>query len=168
MAPRSNWAVPGLYFYDGAGGRAGPVADAVGPRRAGDHRDRPGVSPPRPAHGGPFRPRRGVARHRHAQALLSASLFVQTLEQRQGLQIACIEEVALIKGFIDEPQYAACRGVWRQRLRPIPTANPAGSTRAPTRGTAKRRYVVVAKFCVVVCYSRVTMSRTDELRCGLC
>ena len=34
-------------------------------------------------------------------SLLSSSLFVQTLEQRQGLKIACLEEIALLKGFID-------------------------------------------------------------------
>ena len=38
-------------------------------------------------------------------SLLSASHFVQSLEQRQGLKIACIEEVALGKGFIDVAQY---------------------------------------------------------------
>jgi glucose-1-phosphate thymidylyltransferase len=31
---------------------------------------------------------------------------VQTLEQRQGLKIACIEEIALSKGFIDTAQFA--------------------------------------------------------------
>jgi glucose-1-phosphate thymidylyltransferase len=38
-------------------------------------------------------------------SLLASSQFVQTLEQRQGLKIACIEEVALIKGFIDTAQF---------------------------------------------------------------
>lgn len=38
------------------------------------------------------------------ESLLQASSFVQTLEQRQGLRIACIEEVAYIKGFIDAAQ----------------------------------------------------------------
>jgi glucose-1-phosphate thymidylyltransferase len=38
-------------------------------------------------------------------SLLSASLFVQTLEQRQGLKIACLEEIALAKGFIDASQF---------------------------------------------------------------
>jgi glucose-1-phosphate thymidylyltransferase len=37
-------------------------------------------------------------------SLLSSSLFVQTLEQRQGLKIACLEEIALSKGFIDAAQ----------------------------------------------------------------
>jgi glucose-1-phosphate thymidylyltransferase len=36
---------------------------------------------------------------------LSASQFVQTLEQRQGLKIGCLEEVALLKRFIDVPQF---------------------------------------------------------------
>ena len=30
--------------------------------------------------------------------------FVQTREQRQGLRIACLEEIALLKGFIDPSQ----------------------------------------------------------------
>lgn len=30
---------------------------------------------------------------------------MQTLEQRQGLKIACIEEIALVKGFIDAAQF---------------------------------------------------------------
>ena len=37
-------------------------------------------------------------------ALLASSQFVQTLEQRQGLKIACIEEIAFFKGFIGAGQ----------------------------------------------------------------
>jgi len=42
---------------------------------------------------------------RNRESLISSSIFVQTLEQRQGLKIACIEEIALAKGFIDEGQF---------------------------------------------------------------
>ena len=38
-------------------------------------------------------------------SLLTASVFVQTLEQRTGLKIACLEEIALVKGFIDAAQF---------------------------------------------------------------
>jgi glucose-1-phosphate thymidylyltransferase len=38
-------------------------------------------------------------------SLLAASQFVQTIEARQGLKIACIEEIALTKGFINRSQF---------------------------------------------------------------
>ncbi len=37
-------------------------------------------------------------------SLMNASQYVQIIEQRQGLKIACIEEIALAKGFIDSTQ----------------------------------------------------------------
>jgi glucose-1-phosphate thymidylyltransferase len=37
-------------------------------------------------------------------SLLAASQFVQTLELRQGLKVACIEEIAYAKGWIDEQE----------------------------------------------------------------
>jgi glucose-1-phosphate thymidylyltransferase len=104
-APRSNWAVTGLYFYDP---QVVEIARTLTPSARGEleitevnqaylRRGQLTVTPLG----------RGVAwldigTH---DSLLSASLFVQSLEQRQGLQIACLEEVALIKGFIDVPQY---------------------------------------------------------------
>lgn len=38
-------------------------------------------------------------------SLLSAAQFVQTMEERQGLKVACLEEIALTKGFIDVAQF---------------------------------------------------------------
>ena len=39
------------------------------------------------------------------QSLLDAANFIATIEQRQGLKIGCIEEVALRQGFIDAAAY---------------------------------------------------------------
>ena len=41
------------------------------------------------------------------EALLQASNFIQAIEQRQGLKVACPEEVAFKMGFIDRGQVAA-------------------------------------------------------------
>jgi glucose-1-phosphate thymidylyltransferase len=38
------------------------------------------------------------------ESLLEASSFIQTIEKRQGLKIACLEEIAYEMGFIDKTQ----------------------------------------------------------------
>ena len=103
--PRSNWAVTGLYFYDADVVR---VARGLKPSARGEleitdinlHYLRSGRLRVTPLG-------RGVAWLDAGtfDALLSSSLFVQTLEQRQGLKIACLEEIALMKGFIDEAHF---------------------------------------------------------------
>jgi glucose-1-phosphate thymidylyltransferase len=40
------------------------------------------------------------------EALLQASNFFGVIEDRQGLKVACIEEIAVHKGFIDSEQFA--------------------------------------------------------------
>lgn len=42
------------------------------------------------------------------ESLLDASMFVHLVEKRQGLKIACIEEIAYRQGFIDDKQMTAC------------------------------------------------------------
>ena len=103
--PKSNWAVTGLYFYDG---RVAEITKKCKPSARGEleitdvnlQYMREGKLTVTPMG-------RGVAWLDAGtfESLISSSLFVQTLEQRQGLKIACIEEIALLKGFIDEGQF---------------------------------------------------------------
>lgn len=41
------------------------------------------------------------------ETLLQASVYIQTIEERQGLKVACIEEIAFKKGFINREQLVA-------------------------------------------------------------
>jgi glucose-1-phosphate thymidylyltransferase len=103
--PKSNWAVTGLYFYDS---RVAQVAQGLKPSARGEleitdvnkwylERGELTVTPLG----------RGVAWLDAGtfESLLTSSLFVQTLEQRQGLKIACLEEIALLKGYITIDQF---------------------------------------------------------------
>ena len=63
------------------------------------------------------------------ESLLQAANFVQTIEQRQGLKIACIEEIALYKGFISREQFAGWPAA-DQQLRPVPR-RPLGPAQRP-------------------------------------
>ena len=99
--PKSNWAVTGLYFYDAD---VVKIAQNLKPSARGEleitdvnraylSRGDLKVQPMG----------RGVAWLDTGtyDSLLSSSQFVQTLEERQGLKVACIEEIAFSKGFID-------------------------------------------------------------------
>ena len=99
-APRSNWAVPGLYFYDS---RASELAASLKPSARGELEitdlNRLYLEQ------GELQVRklgRGIAwldTGTH-ESLLQASNFIQTLEDRQGLKVACLEEIAWRKGYI--------------------------------------------------------------------
>lgn len=103
--PRSNWAVTGLYFYDG---QIVDIAKQLKPSARGEleitdvnqHYLRNGILTVTPLGRGFAWLDTGTP-----ESLLASSLFVQTLEQRQGLKVACIEEIALFKGFVDSAQF---------------------------------------------------------------
>jgi glucose-1-phosphate thymidylyltransferase len=100
--PRSHYAVPGLYFYDN---RVVDVAAALKPSPRGEleitdvnraflawgelHVEIIGRGTAWLDTGTP-------------QALMQASSFIQTIEERQGMKVACPEEIAFHMGFIDK------------------------------------------------------------------
>ena len=140
-SPRSNWAVTGLYFYDG---RVVEIAKGLRPSPRGELEItdvnraylRAGQLTVIPLG-------RGVAwldMGTH-ESLLSASLFVETLEQRQGLKIACLEEVAFLKGFIDAAQLERLAagygsGPYGRYLRRVLQEHHADQSAGPPAGPA--------------------------------
>ncbi len=102
--PKSNWAVTGLYFYDD---KVSEYAKGLQPSARGEleitdlnkvylQKNQLNVK----TFG------RGVAwlDTGTPESLLESSVFVQTIERRQGLKISCIEEIAFTKGFISSQQ----------------------------------------------------------------
>ncbi len=102
--PRSRYAVPGLYFYDSG---VADVAAKLKPSARGeleitdlnlDYLRRGALRVERIG--------RGIAWFDTGthESLLQAANFVQTIEQRQGLKIACVEELAYRLGYVGKEE----------------------------------------------------------------
>jgi len=100
--PKSNYAVPGLYFYDNS---VIDVAKNIQPSARGEYEitdvNRYYLDAGKLSVG---KIGRGVAWLDTGTfaSLLQASQFVQVVEDRQGMKVGCIEEVAYNMGFIDD------------------------------------------------------------------
>jgi glucose-1-phosphate thymidylyltransferase len=104
LEPRSNYAVPGVYFYDNS---VVEKAKNIKPSQRGEYE----ITDINKAYMNEGKLRvstlgRGTAWLDTGtfSSLIQAQQFVQVIEERQGLKIGCIEEIAFRKGFIDASQ----------------------------------------------------------------
>ena len=102
--PRSHYAVTGLYFYDG---RASALARGLAPSARGEleitdlnrlYLEDGSLSVQRLGRGYAWL---DTGTH---ESLQQAANFIETIESRQGLKVACPEEIAFMQGWIGEEQ----------------------------------------------------------------
>ncbi len=108
--PRSHWAVTGLYFYDNEAVR---IAKKIRPSLRGELE----ITDVNKAYLKKGQLSIKLLGRGYAwldtgtyESLIDASIFIRTLEDRQGLKIGCIEEIAFRQGYISSAQLRKIAG----------------------------------------------------------